>query len=209
MDQIEKGTSGIDLDTTNHGPTNDTDNTNKSTDTDTVLSEEQAAESAAYVDKTLEKTLVDMYRSLDGPAWIVQLRMEPISWKLENIFPMPVLTRELTERKPSFKGYHTQMERIWREEQDLNKVTEMARSLKEAAEHTKGRTLVADLSVVCEEIFFVKDRATGEVLQGHDEPIRTTHLIRFEKYSEEGEKKTQGDWKIVDWDDMLEGNRWY
>jgi hypothetical protein len=82
-------------------------------------------------------------------------------------------------------------------------------------------TLVAQVSVVCLERFRVMETKTGLVTQGDPEarPQSISHLVRFEMvqkrwFGESGgpmnEDYTENSqWKITDWDDLLEGNQWY
>jgi hypothetical protein len=80
--------------------------------------------------------------------------------------------------------------------------------------HSK-RTVIAEASVKCNEFFQVKDRNTGKVVQGMEDDSaeeEVVHLVRFEvvtdeknENGEEGEREI-GSWKIIDVDDLLEGN---
>jgi hypothetical protein len=71
-------------------------------------------------------------------------------------------------------------------------------------------TVIADVSIDCIEMFHVKDKKTGEIsIIGSTKPEKVTHLVRFEVEMSLGDKRWLGSWKIVDWNDALEGNVWY
>jgi len=75
-------------------------------------------------------------------------------------------------------------------------------------------TVVAQVSIQCEEIFMVTDTETGDVVQGDAEGNvnDVTHLVRFEivvdMNAETGEIDI-GNWQITDWDDLLDGNMFF
>jgi len=75
-------------------------------------------------------------------------------------------------------------------------------------------TIVAQITILCKEKFRTIDVLTGECVQGDRDANEriVPHLIRFErvtKYNTEKRKYFLGQWKITDWDDLLDGNIWY
>lgn len=75
-------------------------------------------------------------------------------------------------------------------------------------------TVVAQVSIDCDEVFVVKDIETGDVVQGdpNGNINDVTHLVRFEivvdMNGETGEVAI-GNWQITDWDDLLDGNLFF
>jgi hypothetical protein len=77
-------------------------------------------------------------------------------------------------------------------------------------------TVICQVLVSCDEIFWVKDLATGTIIQGHEDgQIRKVwHLVRMEMVVETHPakgpilpfKQKQGNWQLTDIDDLLEGN---
>ena len=77
-------------------------------------------------------------------------------------------------------------------------------------EDTSTRTVIADVVIKCTEFFQVKDALTGTIIQGMEderEGDEVIHVVRFEVVTEkeDGGRKI-GSWKIIDFDDMLNGN---
>ncbi len=73
------------------------------------------------------------------------------------------------------------------------------------------RTVIADVMIKCSEFFQVQDAPTGIMLQGMGDErgeAEVLHTVRFEvvtEKSEDGGRKI-GSWRIIDFDDMLDGN---
>ena len=124
--------------------------------------------------------------------------------------PVPGLTREIVEQKQYLKGaiyrLHNAYDENGFDENYFDMVTEFAKEV-----GYSKRTVIAEASVRCKEFFQVKDKNTGHVIQGMEdyaEEEEVVHLVRFEVVTdetEEGEKEV-GTWKIIDIDDLLEGN---
>lgn len=87
-------------------------------------------------------------------------------------------------------------------------------SFSDADENVIAYTIVAQITIFCKEKFRTIDVLTGECVQGDrnaNERI-VPHLIRFERVTKYNTEKRQyflGQWKITDWDDLLDGNIWY
>jgi hypothetical protein len=75
-------------------------------------------------------------------------------------------------------------------------------------------TIVAQVSIQCDEVFVVRDTETGDIVQGdaNGNVNDVTHLVRFEivvdMNAETGEVGI-GNWQITDWDDLLDGNMFF
>lgn len=73
-------------------------------------------------------------------------------------------------------------------------------------------TVFADVTVHCEERFWVKDLELGQIIQGSASgPRKVLHTIRLERVMTLSEQRGRslGEWMITDIDDLLEGNRWF
>ena len=74
------------------------------------------------------------------------------------------------------------------------------------------RTVVAEAAIRCNEFFQVKDASSGSVLQGMEdgsEQEEVVHIVRFEIVTDESQDGAGRDivsWKIIDVDNLLEGN---
>ena len=77
------------------------------------------------------------------------------------------------------------------------------------------RTVIADAVITCYEFYQLRDLASGRIIQGMDdssEEEEVVHNLRFEVTTEKDEdrkRKIAGSWKIVDLDDLLDGNVFY
>lgn len=216
METVDKGDDGIVLDTKEqHSSQEEEEDDGVSSSSWT---EEQEREAQAYVEKTLESSLSKMYDSIDWSSFRVRLAVQPVSWRLEHIFVVPVLSRDAVCRDPALKGAYRRIEETYQENRDLGEIRRLAEELVETTSNAEGRTLLADLSVLCNESFLVQHRTTGDIVQGEEEdeerqePLRqsrlATHLVRFEMDLQRGTSKAP-QWQIIDWDDMLDGNVWY
>ena len=81
-------------------------------------------------------------------------------------------------------------------------------------EDAKYRTVIADVLITCFEFYQLRDVA-GNLLEGMEDGAReeeVVHTVRFEvttKKNKNVEERELGNWKIVDLDDLLEGNVFY
>jgi hypothetical protein len=77
------------------------------------------------------------------------------------------------------------------------------------------RTIIAEAVIRCYEFFQVKDASSGLVVQGMEdgsEQEEVVHIVRFEIVTDESQDGTGreiGNWKIIDVDDLLEGNMFH
>ena len=169
-----------------------------------------------YLNNMLDKNLLARYQLVDKDSIHVRLSVEPTSAKLQNIFAIPLLTRKIVEQKPHLKGGYLRIEKAFEETKSYDKVREMTFALAEdVGRENFERTVVAEAAIQCKEFFQVRDVASGEILRGmqdDDEAEDVMHLVRFEVVTdkrEDGQGREVGDWKIIDWDDLLNGNTFH
>eukprot|EP00986_Skeletonema_menzelii_P014533 scaffold9751_cov153-Skeletonema_menzelii.AAC.4 len=160
-----------------------------------------------------KKLLAKFNRYIINPEdFQLKCTLHPFQAKLQHIFavPVPGLTREIVEEKQYLKGaiyrLHNAYDENGFDENYFDMVTEFAKEVG----HTK-RTVIAEASVKCTEFFQVKDKNTGQVIQGMEDDCdaeEVIHLVRFEVVTDEGERgeRVIGAWKIIDVDDLLDGN---
>ncbi|CAM9620246.1 unnamed protein product [Hapterophycus canaliculatus] len=68
-------------------------------------------------------------------------------------------------------------------------------------------TFQVDVDLVCDETFYVKDKETGEIVQGQMESAERTHRIRLESCLLMEQTIDQPHtWKVIDLDNWLDGN---
>lgn len=148
----------------------------------------------------------------------LQIRLEcrPKSAKMYHLFVFPFLSRGNLKRDPGFQEKYEDLlyltSALPREAlpiyQDL--MSDMQR--RGFAEST----VICQVEVKCDELFWVKDLSTGRVVQGsEDEEFReVSHLVRMEMVVTTVLKKNSfipfemipGQWQITDIDDHLDGN---
>jgi hypothetical protein len=129
----------------------------------------------------------------------------------------PLLSREIVENKPYLRGAYQRIEKAFVENASFEEVKRMTYDLANEVGEKNAftRTVIADVTIVCAEYFQVKDARSGIVMQGMDdgrEEEEVVHNVRFEVVTErndreeDGKSRKIGSWKIIDIDDMLNGN---
>jgi hypothetical protein len=189
MDNIESEKNGINLDTSIMLA---------NTEWTSVISDN----AREYSQNTIDEAILSHYNSVDISQLDVTLSMKVMGSFLESIFLLP-FTRSQIADEPSIRDTYRALLLAAREKSP--DVAELEKILFEKSDSLSRCTIFADVSIISMEKFEVKNKNTGELLQGYDDgKLRIVyHLVRFEKDS-------VGDgWKVVDWDDMLEGNTWY
>jgi len=187
----------------------------------------------------LESNLISLYRSAHtcGKHKLqIKLRSRPISAEIQSLFVLPFLTRKEVEDNVALKhSYRNIIKALHQanEERTVGNGRELnffemgnivAGKLDEMSEQQMKRrgtddgimqlTVVAQVAIACDEVFVVRDRDTGDVVQGDANEVvnEVTHLVRFEIVvdmdSENGTVEI-GSWQITDWDDLLDGNTWF
>ena len=127
-----------------------------------------------------------------------------------------MLTREIVNQKPHLKGAYQRLEKVYKETQSYAEVKQKTYELaEEVGLQSAKRTVIADVSIRCLEYFQVKDVRTGEIVQGmedDEDEEEVVHLVRFEvvtdrkKDGNNNGERDIGSWKIIDVDDLLDGN---
>ena len=150
-----------------------------------------------------------------GPNGDTHHQQQP---EIVNLFVFPFLSRTALKDVPGFQHrYRRMVDAIAINDWTLAR-NELDDVMKRWVE--KGwteSTVIAQVLVPCDEIFYVKDSRTGEVLQGHgdEKARRVVHLVRFEMVvrsylKDDGSfipvRNELGTWKVTDIDDLLEGN---
>lgn len=167
-----------------------------------------------YLNNMMDKKLLAQFNQhiINPEHYQIKCTLRPFQAELQHIFavPVPGLTREIVEEKQYLKGaiyrLHNAYDENGFDENYFDLVTEFAKEVG----NTK-RTVVAEASVTCKEFFQVKDKNTGKVVQGMEDDCdeeEVIHLVRFEVVTDENDRgeRVIGAWKIIDIDDLLQGN---
>jgi len=173
----------------------------------------------SYLNSMFDKKLVERYSMLDSNRCRLKLTIRPMDAKLHSIFAVPLITRDIVEKKPHLKGSYQKIEKEFADSKSYNTVKKMTYDLAEEIGEADAyrRTVIADVLLTCSEYYQLRDLSTGSLLDdysmedGGEEEI-VVHNVRFEVTTEKGEdglRKIAGSWKIVDLDDLLEGNVFY
>ena len=126
-----------------------------------------------------------------------------------------MLSREIVRKKPHLRGGYQRIEKSFAEKASIADIKKMTYDLaREVGEEDKFvRTVIADANIYCSEFFQIKDAKTGEVIRGMEdgqEEEEVVHNVRFEVVTEKSDDgivgRKVGNWKIIDMDDLLEGN---
>ena len=126
----------------------------------------------------------------------------------------PLLSREIVEKKPHLRGAYQRIENAFGKKATYSEVKQMTYDLADeiGEDAAYNRTVIADATIYCKEFYQVKDAKTGEIVDGMEdisEEEEVVHNVRFEVVTEKdnsGTGRKVGQWKIIDFDDMLEGN---
>jgi len=197
---------------------------------DQPMAEEDREAITKYVNSMIEENLLKLYPQQPSfSAHGIYFQLKPIASRLESAFLVPSLTREDVKKNPVLKGAYSQITKKWEKSQSVAILREMSEELHDKTSH-KGtkRSIIIDVSIDCLEIFQLKNKVTGRIIQGNDDDScdgehmfgeervmkeeKVTHLVRFEMETYKGNAHGQrklGSWKIIDIDDMLNGNVWH
>jgi len=165
-----------------------------------------------------DKKLVAKYQSVNPDNLHLKLTVRPVEAKLQHIFAVPLITRDIVEKKPHLEGSYQKIERAFAEKKSFDEVKEMTYDLANeiGEEDAYNRTVIADVIITCSEFYQLRDASSGLIIQGMEdgsEEEEVVHNVRFEVITEknEGDEKGRkvGSWKIVDMDDLLDGSVFY
>ena len=182
-----------------------------------------------YLSQMIDQALLQKYQQLDLQHLQLKLTIKPIpddddsssnapAVQLQNIFAVPMLTREIVTKKPHLKGAYQRLEKVYKETKSYAEVKQKTYELaEEVGLQSAQRTVIADVTMRCLEYFQVKDVRTGEIVQGmgdDEDEEEVVHLVRFEVVTDRKKDNNNnytrerdiGSWKIIDVDDLLDGN---
>ena len=181
-----------------------------------------------FLKSMMDKQLLQKYESLaDGnnnTNHNLQLKLviRPMEATLQHIFAVPMLTRDIVEKHPHLKGGYQRIEACFQESGSYQQVRDMTMEIANSIGPSFQRTVIAEAVIRCREFFQVVDLRDGSVVQGmqnddtssgssgsEEEEEEVYHVVRFEVVtdkSDSGEGREVGSWKIIDLDDMLDGN---
>lgn len=192
----------------------------------------------------LQSNLIELYRSAlqqhssslrhEQNSFHVKLQTRPLSAHIQSFYFVPFLTRCHVESNSNLEYGINAIMKSFLKDTDIENTSgmELGRKfiakLMEMEDRLTGSedfynfTIVAQVSVVCREVFEVRcfssskgcENDAGELLQGTDGVERdVVHLVRFEKEikfcKNTGKNMEDGSWQITDWDDILDGNIWF
>jgi hypothetical protein len=162
----------------------------------------------------MDEKVISLYQSakenLTGEAEVC-LQTVPYSAELISLYCIPYISRSNIKNDRALVDFYRGMlnKPSMDRAPDLNKLRR---------EHLEAgimeSTVIAQVLVWCNEVFYVKDVASGAVLQGQEDAKSRNipHLLRMEMTVKTDKDATgnfrnlQGDWTITDIDDLLDGN---
>ncbi len=182
---------------------------------ETTRDPEKLDQAIVPLSNMLEDKVIELYQSAQKnitKETEICLKTVPYSAELVTLYAIPYISRSNTKSdKALLEFYRTMMKKPNVDRTgDLNK---LRRDKLESG--TMESTVIAQVLVWCNEVFYVKDVESGQVLQGtdaHDSAKNVPHLVRMEstvkttKTSDGKFRNIQEDWIITDIDDLLDGN---
>ena len=92
-------------------------------DETTTTSQSASIENNDYLNQMIDQTLLQKYQQLDLQHLQLKLTIKPIpdddsnapAVQLQNIFAVPMLTREIVNQKPHLKGAYQRLEKVYKE----------------------------------------------------------------------------------------------
>jgi hypothetical protein len=183
---------------------------NEDSNTSNTTAEEHQPSSVedSYCNSMLEQKLIDFYASVDPSTTSVLLCMKPISSKIENIFSVS-FSRNMVQEDASLVEIGRKMRYAAQVDRNPMEAARMLKTLEEKGKSINFFTVICEVSIQCLEAFVVRDKNTGAIVSGSTEPEKVLHLVRFEVVVNMDGTSHLNSWRIVDWDDMLNGNVWY
>lgn len=189
-----------------------------STNTDNIPEASPPGLSSDFLEPMVEAKLRSLFedaREYGKDQIQVRLDCKPMNGHFVNLFVFPFLSRNLLQIQPDIKDNYMQLlDFMGTNPRDAMPIyNDFVADFGERGwtEHT----VIAQVLVPCEEVFWVKDLKTDAIIQGvHNETPRTVvHLVRMEMVVRstpvEGFfpfEHEQGNWQMTDIDDLLGGN---
>ena len=172
------------------------------------------------VDFMMEGRLRQLFQSahMSGKNQIqIRLQTTPVNSQIVSLFCFPLLCRKILQDEPNFKDrYFEFLSSV--SHSPLDGFPIFQKILEDYMFKNDGKissTVVCQVMVLCDEIFWVKDIESGATIQGFEDGAvrKVWHLVRMEMIVEARQAKgffpislSQGNWQITDIDDMLDGN---
>ena len=194
------------------------DNSSKSTAK--ILDQEEATEDDP-VHSMLEDKLLTFYQtsrttiSKEPAKYSIRLKMSSYDAELISLYCIPYISRSNAKSNPTLREKYRKM----LEKPKVERAPELSNFRRRYLDSgTMESTVIAQVVVWCNELFYVKDLSTGAVLQGEkvdgeneNGQKKIPHLVRMEmtvKTGQEGNRLVNqlGNWEITDIDDQLDGN---
>jgi hypothetical protein len=190
--------------------TPDVSNEDSNTSNTTTAEHQQpsSVEQDSYCNSMLEQKLIEFYASVDPSTTNVLLCMKPVSSKIENIFSVS-FTRNMVQEDASLVEIGRKMRYTAQVDRNPMEAARMLGKLEQKGKSINLFTVICDVSIQCLEAFAVKDKNSGAIVSGSTEPEEVLHLVRFEVAVNMDGTSRLNSWRVVDWDDMLNGNVWY
>ena len=171
------------------------------------------------------------------PPYQIRLETHPLFARIDGIYIVPGVTRENANAKPNLVG---SWDKIWVNykksgsfHQYVQDIINLFQEASGTSEHMDV-TIVMNVSILCDELFQVRDLESGQVIQGQTtfssdvdtntdtdadandsslKPQNVIHEVQFEKVFRMNLKTSQfhmhQSWQITDWDNLLNGNIWF
>jgi hypothetical protein len=168
----------------------------------------------------VEKKLRSLYESASqcGKEQIqVRLECKPTGdSSVINLFVFPFLSRRAMKREPGLKSKYEELLSIMAvsPQSAFSVYKDLIQDYQDKGQ--VDSTVICQVLVECDEVFFVKDLSTGATIQGYDDGKfrKVWHLIRMEMVVETHPangfilpfEHRPGNWQITDIDDLLDGN---
>ena len=165
------------------------------------------------LESMMEEKVISLYQSSFGSVngeYEVRLQTLPYSAELISLFCLPYISRAKVKQDLALRKFY----RIMLEKPSAARTPDLIKLEKDNLDAGKIEyTVIAQVLVWCQEIFYVKDVSNGKIIQGvvNDSPRNVPHLVRMEmtvnKEKHNGQFSNQKDfWIITEIDDLLEGN---
>lgn len=190
-------------------------------DFDSSLTEENSngIKLDGFAQNLLEQNVLDQYKNaITDSRFQVRLLTRPMSAKLVNLNIIPY-TRGMVQEKPELKGLYCSLLAAGgaNNNDQYNELRDkffnaVGKGTKETVFKT---TVISQVLIHCKEIFYIKDKDTGKVIQGEESDVEKDvyHLVRFEiPVFNQANIFLYGDptsWVVSDYDDLLNGNVFY
>jgi hypothetical protein len=162
----------------------------------------------------MDKKLISLFRNAQENLTRdveICLKLVPVSAELYSLYSVPYISRQNIQTDEGLLDFYQNM----LEKPSMDRAPDLNKLRKEHLELGRMEsTVIAQVQVWCNELFYVKDAETGAVLQGSEDTKgqNVPHLVRMEKIVRTNKnpngsfQNIQENWVITDVDDLLKGN---